>query len=386
MDKADKFKKFCKGVKGSSPFRKLPEFDLVWSWCIDYMHTVCLGCMKHLLFIWISSKEFQKYWRIIIRSRGQLITILDQLFVKFKIPKQISRKPGDIGSADQWKANELRNFLLFFGPIVLNGLLKEQYLKNFCLLSEAIFIFCQNEISKEEFHEASNKLYKFVSEYEELYGTVNMFYNFHLLTHIPSAVLNCGPLIHYSTFAYESMNNFVSSFIQGTNRIIQEATMKLLIYQSRFLGETLNQPKKFKMRISDVNLSTKPSKVKLSPTQNSYIESKLNTAEILEVRSATYRGMFIERIDEKVKSSCDCFVELHDGTFGIVEKILIHNGLPIILIGSEYKKSLVTGHIVHLEKRNETVYKIAIFDDLKRKCIFYNDGIYTFFPNLLEFD
>lgn len=50
------------GMKGPSPIRNLPHFDLVNCIPVDYMHCILLGVVKKLLDMWLGSAE--KPWYI----------------------------------------------------------------------------------------------------------------------------------------------------------------------------------------------------------------------------------------------------------------------------------------------------------------------------------
>jgi hypothetical protein len=142
MMKAHQSKKTIKGVKGFSPLIAFDNFNLVWGFTIDYMHTVCLGCMKHLFSIW-----FSKNFNCFIDGIDAMVEI-ESVLNSIVTPKKISRKPGNISNYCKWKANEFRNFLFFYGIASLQNVLKTEYFENFKLFSESMYIFCKEEITE----------------------------------------------------------------------------------------------------------------------------------------------------------------------------------------------------------------------------------------------
>ena len=49
------------------------------------------------------------------------------------IPREFARKPCSLSDVIRWKATELRQFLLYIGPVVLRGVLPEPLYENFIL-------------------------------------------------------------------------------------------------------------------------------------------------------------------------------------------------------------------------------------------------------------
>lgn len=109
-----------------SPFRNLPV-GMVSQFPLDYMHLVCLGVMKRLIWLWMKGPLINNC-RIGIHVVRQISDSL--LGLKNHLPREFSRKGRSIFEVERWKVTEFRQFLLYTGPVIL----KNQ-------LSSAMFIF-----------------------------------------------------------------------------------------------------------------------------------------------------------------------------------------------------------------------------------------------------
>lgn len=107
---------------------------------IDYMHLVCLGVTKRLLQFFLSGRRHVRLTKSQIRIVSEHLKL-----IKPNIPTEFQRKPRSILELDHWKATELRQFLLYTGPIVFKNVLQRDYYDHFVTLSMAIQILCDKE-------------------------------------------------------------------------------------------------------------------------------------------------------------------------------------------------------------------------------------------------
>lgn len=73
---------------------------------------------------------------------------------------------------------------------------------------------------------ADKLLKKFHLRFNSLYGTQQMVYNVHLISHLADCVRNCGPLWAYSNFAFEDYNGVLKDYINGTTDVEKQITSK----------------------------------------------------------------------------------------------------------------------------------------------------------------
>ena len=78
-------------------------------------------------------------------------------------------------------AIELRNWLLFFAPVVLEGFLPSLYFQNLILLVEVLHLLLSRKISVKALDAAEHNLKIFLKSFEDLYG--DFFFFFLLFLH-----------------------------------------------------------------------------------------------------------------------------------------------------------------------------------------------------------
>jgi hypothetical protein len=156
-------------MKGISPLIGLPNFDVIDGLSIDYMHNALLGVTKLLLESWLNSENHHEKYYIGLRKRD-----IDTRLLAIRPPSNMSRMPRTIEEFLIWKANEIRNFLLFYGLPCLYEILPYKYLDHFMKFSKSIYILLGTEISEHDLQRAETLMKEFVKEFEVLYGKIKM--------------------------------------------------------------------------------------------------------------------------------------------------------------------------------------------------------------------
>ena len=122
------------------------------------------------------------------------------------MPSEFARKPRPLSELKRWKATELRQFLMFTGPVVLKDILPSRTFEHFMLLHVALKILSTDELCNvERFNQYANQLLlAFVKEAREIYGDKFSSYNVHNLVHLAADVQKFGPLDSFSAFPFEN--------------------------------------------------------------------------------------------------------------------------------------------------------------------------------------
>ncbi|KAI2646710.1 DNA-binding protein P3A2 [Labeo rohita] len=167
--------------------------DMVGGFPRDYMHLVCLGVMQRILVLWLSSGL------LCVRLSSRLChAISDSLEgLRFYIPSDFARKPRPLAHRLRWKATELRQFLLYTGPVVLCNVLASPVYSHFMLLSVAIHILLSRKFCFVLNDFAHTCLVSFVEQCGVLYGQEFVCCNVH-------DVKQHGNLDEFSAFPFEN--------------------------------------------------------------------------------------------------------------------------------------------------------------------------------------
>lgn len=209
---------------GVSP---LVDFGIscVSSFCLDYMHLVCLGVVKRIIYF---LKQGPRVCRL---SNTQLSGISAQL-VSFagKIPSDFARQPRSIFEFGRWKATELRQFVLYTGPIVLKTFLPKRTYEHFLLLTVAISLLLDSDDCKRSYYLAYARelLLTFVNNSKDIYSDVFVSYNVHSLLHLPDDVENfqCS-LNDISAFPFENHLQTVKRLVRNAKNPITQVAKRL---------------------------------------------------------------------------------------------------------------------------------------------------------------
>jgi len=140
--KKQKDKKHHKGI---SPLANVPSIKLVSMFPMDYMHLVCLGSMRKLMYLWVRGT---RYFRASCSETTRNAVSTDLLKIKASWPTDFNKQPRALDEIERWKALEYRQFLLYLGPIVLKDYLRKDVFDNFMLFSVAITMLCRKDLVK----------------------------------------------------------------------------------------------------------------------------------------------------------------------------------------------------------------------------------------------
>lgn len=205
----------------TSDLTELSNFDMVQSFPLDYMHLVLLGAMRKLIHLWMSKGP------VTVRLHSRQIAKISELLLGLKqfIPSEFARKPRSLEDICRWKATELRQFLLYTGPIVLKTFLSEECYKHFMSLSIAMTILLSsNHKSKLKF--ADRLLNYFVQSFGNIYGQHFISHNIHDLLHIVDDYKLFGPLDSCSCFPFENYMQFLKSAVRKPDKPLQQVVRR----------------------------------------------------------------------------------------------------------------------------------------------------------------
>lgn len=202
---------------GRSILLNIPNFGIVSHIPLDYMHLICIGVVRKLIKLWISGPLKT---RCLVSHKIKNIS-KSLLNVRHFIPKEFARRPREIEDFAQWKATELRQFLLYTGPVILKKELNSNMFFNFLTLHVAVRILCQK--STIEYIKYADKLLKhFVECFIKIYGPEFASHNIHGLLHITDCVKQFGPLDTFSAFPFENFMKELKSILRKSEKPLEQ--------------------------------------------------------------------------------------------------------------------------------------------------------------------
>ena len=223
----------------NSPLLPLP-IDMVNSFVIDYMHCVCLGVCRRLLFFFF-----------ILQGKGRLSrqvksnVSLQLISLRECWPSEFSRKPRSLEELKFWKATEFRSFLLYSGPLVLKGLPKRHY-QLFLLLHAGISLLC-GDLSEQRIVEAEDILSHFVKNCATLLGKEFIVMNVHSLIHLGQQCRQFGNLDKFSAFKFENYLGKLKKTVRSANKPLKQIIRRLPNIPDKRTSATLGRSGKIKI-------------------------------------------------------------------------------------------------------------------------------------------
>lgn len=206
---------------GPSPLAQL-SVGMITSFPLDYMHLICLGVMRKLLYLWIKGPLTTRLGAKLI---GELSAAL--VLLKEQVPVEFARKPRPVKDLDRWKATELRQFLLYTGPVCLKGILNKQMYGNFMLLSVSMYILLSPRYCRVYCNFAGDLLKTFVKNAGEIYGAHLLSYNLHATVHLADEVLLHGSLDNVCGFVFENYLGKLKKLIKKPHKPLQQVVCRL---------------------------------------------------------------------------------------------------------------------------------------------------------------
>lgn len=401
MKEAFATKTIVNGFKSISPAVGLPCFNVIDGFCIDYMHCCLLGVVRQMLELWFDSENHSKKYYIGLRTSK-----IDEILCNIKPPQSIHRKPRSTTEKATWKANEFRNWVLYFSLPCLRNILDKKHYEHYALLPQSLHILLSKDIARRDIAIVRQNLSRFVDEFEILYGPINMTYNVHLLNHLTKCVENCGPLWTHSNFCFENNNGILSKYVKGTRDVGKQISSKYIFHKiiqgvsNRLphvvLNYQLHLQKKHTHNSQVEKLSGKIKDHNLDETETIMLRENNISMTTMDSygRFCTNNYVYCTRDYCKKTKFDNSTVYLNDDSFASIKYIFLNNNQPLF-----YGEKLSFNSFDYVSKLcnklkcvSKTIpEEIKIFDvrQIKNVCVNIkaNDFLYVSqFPNQIEMD
>lgn len=199
----------------------VPHFKPVTNVPLDYMHLICLGIMRKLMYLWIGG---DLHYRLQSKAVEEISTrLVTQL--KPSIPVEFVRKPRAMNCLKQWKATEYRLILLYTGPLAFKSVLRKNVYTNFLILHVIIRILSSQDLN-EYLSYAQDLILFFIKTFIKIYGIENMSHNVHSFVYLVNDVKKFGPLDNFSAFKFENYMRILKRFIRKADKPLQQVVRR----------------------------------------------------------------------------------------------------------------------------------------------------------------
>lgn len=212
--------------KIDSPVLKLPINMIDTFPVADSLHLIDLGIVKRLLTGWRDGYYKNK----LLKWPSKTTDALSSKMQTIKLPKELHRKIRGLDCLSFWKALEYRNFLLYYGIVVLKGVLRSDVYEHFLILFCAVTVCSTDQY--ERFYDVATKLLKhFVDQYCIIYGEQYLTSNVHNLIHLTEDVRNLGNLTKFSAYPFESKLYEIKNMLRSGNKPLAQIANRLIELQ-----------------------------------------------------------------------------------------------------------------------------------------------------------
>ncbi|KAK3932655.1 Putative pre-16S rRNA nuclease [Frankliniella fusca] len=328
------------GVVGSSSLKELQFFNLVDGLSSDDLHPIYLGVAAF-------------HMRLILRRlNARQINAINVRLLAIKCPTNISRKPRKLEKKRNLKGSEWAHILLYFGVPCMQGIVEDAKISHFGLLSSAVYMLSRDSITEQNFLTADRLIRLYLLRFQNTFGTINMRFNVHMMSHLVSVSRKWGPLFAHSTGPFESMNcimgNKVTSPKAAADQIVQRYFLKALIAEvpgSADINEVVKEEIAFIMQ-KDTSRPT------LVFGNNKFYGSATERVVTMEERQALEdEGLDFVRLQEFVKLKYN-FLEFRSINYHPDEDIRSDNSFV-------YTYSIFFGRILSIVALGEAMNRVA---------------------------
>ena len=215
--------------KSISPLVEL-GIDCIHQFTLDYMHLVLLGVMKRMLGYLTKGPNACKLSHQLISQISKRLLTHNGL-----MPSEFNLQPRSLSELCYWKSTELRQFLLYHGPVVLKGIVSNLTYNHFLALHVATILLLKSEPKVNEVEFAKELLIWFVKNSEMVYGCTFNVYNVHSLVHLADDVLHFNSsLDDLSAFKFENFMQTVKKSVRASTNPVSQVVKRMVESNGHF--------------------------------------------------------------------------------------------------------------------------------------------------------
>lgn len=202
-----------------SALTEIPGFRPVTNVVLDPMHLLYLGLMRKLLKCWLTCDNYM--YRLALKTLSGTSYYVEHVIAKLT-PKEFQRIPRSFQFMRLFKATELRQLLLYTGPVIFKDCLHEDLYIHFLELHVACRILSLCEASDIFLRYSERLLDHFVESFGKYFGESEISLNVHSLYHITEDVREHGSLEKFSAFIFENFMQSLKKKLRKSDRPLQQ--------------------------------------------------------------------------------------------------------------------------------------------------------------------
>lgn len=224
------------GIVGEAQiFKRFPSMKPYLSLPVDLMHLLFENIAPFIVNIWLGEVDTEGEHSYL--KSGPAYRAVNEILAKSGVGIDPSiRKPRDLTQKGLWKAEEWRTFVTITSLVALHDLIPDSILRGWWWFSQICDLSMRPRLDKSDMESLSSLCVSFFNHFSSTYyrGLDSrlhlMKYTVHLVLHIPSSTLFCGPLVCLSQFSTERYIGIIKGSIHAKN-LYAESTIRRWIFQ-----------------------------------------------------------------------------------------------------------------------------------------------------------
>ncbi|XP_059477522.1 uncharacterized protein LOC132197926 [Neocloeon triangulifer] len=345
------------GVGIVSPCIDSPEFKMVWGFIPDYVHCVLLGTTRRFIKI-CSTHEGSKYFF----GDSDTIQIIDNYLKNIRPPKIVQKVPLLISMQNLMNSREAENWLLFYSVPILSQILPTAYVQHWKLLVGSMQLLLQDEVSATDVEKAEKMLEIFTADTEKLYGTCEMTYDIHQLTHFGQSVRLWGPLWAHTAYPFEAALKTSKKIIEDTKGVPHQIVQRInltncLSFMERFIDVKDEELQTFCHSLLDcrkVTFSKKSGKDQTLLGKNQPSVSRPpnfpRDVNFYEYEKVVSKGVLYSKAAKKKAKFDDSYIVLKNGRFCHIVNIISEGNLEDVYLIVRYLVCIDVENLIGTKK------------------------------------
>lgn len=312
-----------RGIRGKTILYRMPFVKFPQHISIEPIHCLYLGVSKYMVdHLWFKPSGYEFYI-----GRPLAIKRIDALLINLRLPEYAdSRLPKSLSNRSNWKASQWKYWCLYISiPILLTTIIDKKYINHWGHFVKATYILSKEKIQKDKVIEADKLYFDFVYGIQMLYGSEFMTSNIHSLEHISETVIRLGPLWAHAASCDESSIGKSKLDVTGTRGVLEQIINRSLLKES-FFSKVNHMCEAESVKYICYNLTQ--GRVNYNSAEFSvYGTVKYEEASGLTSYPRAIRNGIVLRSEARQigTRNFDCSINLQDGRFAIIKKILCHN-------------------------------------------------------------